>query len=155
MAVIQWIYATKAAAPLSVRELDAVLHKDRTRYLDNSLTGLHIYARQRWLGILEGGETEIIAMQTALERDLTQTGITHFRYQAKTTREFNHWAMSYVRQGTDRPDGFVPLTPANPFTEIINSQTDAAYYVSRFWASAFTVSDPVTAGNKVSPGNVA
>ena len=155
MAIIQWIYAAKAATPLTVQELDAVLRKDRARYLDNSLTGLHIYARQRWLGILEGIESEIIAMQTVLERDHTHTGITHFRFHEKATREFSHWAMSYVRQGPDRPEGFVPLTPENPFKELISSQTDAAYYVSRFWASAFTVSDPMKTGHKVSPNNVA
>ena len=156
MAITQWICASKATTPLSVRDLDAILIKDRVRYQEHSLTGLQIYARQRWLVILEGAESDIAAMQTALERNLEHTGITHPRHQSKPQREFNHWSMSYVRQGKDRPDGFVPLTPENPYTELIAAQTDAGYYVSRFWASAFTVIDqPSNNETKASPGNVA
>ena len=110
---------------------------------------------KRWLGVVEGDETEVRAIQAVIERYPDHNGITHLRNHTKSGREFNDWSMSYVRQGNDTPEGYLPLNPENAFDEIIALEPDISCYVSRFRAAAFSLDEQFSNRRKASSRNVA
>ena len=63
--------------------------------------------------------------------------------------------MSYVRQGNDTPEGYLPLNPENAFDEFIALESDVSYYVSRFRAGAFSLDEQFSNRRKASSRNVA
>ncbi|MGI9284310.1 MAG: BLUF domain-containing protein [Pseudomonadales bacterium] len=89
------IYVSTATEPISPPQLYDLLTVARQRNYNLRLTGLLLYAHERFMQVLEGPEPAVREVFGSIQRDGRHKNIDTLRLEAKEGRDFPDWRMGF------------------------------------------------------------
>lgn len=89
------IYVSTATEPLSSMQLQELLAVSRQRNDELRLTGLLLYAHERFMQVLEGPESAVRDVFGSIRRDSRHKNIDTLRLENKDARHFPDWRMGF------------------------------------------------------------
>ena len=95
MSIFHAIYVSTATCPLSSEQLRDLLNASRQRNKRLGLTGLLLYARNRFIQVLEGPEEAVKEVIGSIRRDYRHKNMDILRYEKKEARNFPDWRMGF------------------------------------------------------------
>lgn len=107
--MIQLIYASRATHAMTEKELEKVLAVARSRNSKQGITGLLLYAEEKFLQVLEGEEREVNDVYASIIKDPRNSGNVIYERKTISKREFPDWSMGFrqVRaEDKDKLKGF-------------------------------------------------
>lgn len=129
-----WVYASHACEPLSDRQLDVLLLNARRSNTYREITGVLLYASNRFFQIIEGHEEAIQLLSRKIIRDPRHENIDTLRFERKPNRDFPDWKMGYARlDKSPLPDGYFPVL--NRFFSaytLTGDDTESYYFIEAF-----------------------
>lgn len=108
--MFQVLYTSEAAHAFTRDDLALLLAGARRRNAATDLTGMLVFAQNRFLQVLEGRAEKVLATFARIESDRRHKNIaTLLRGNAPSGRAFAEWAMGFhlVAGADDLPPGFV------------------------------------------------
>jgi hypothetical protein len=94
--LIQLVYLSSAAQPMSDEELVALLEKSREKNARLGLTGLLLYKGGNFLQVLEGERDAVMGQYQTIQADESHYQIMTVSSRAITERDFPDWKMAFV-----------------------------------------------------------
>ncbi|MGE5476788.1 MAG: BLUF domain-containing protein [Bacteroidales bacterium] len=94
--MIQIIYRSTQARPLSMSDLQGILDKSRIKNAQLGITGVLFYDGSDFIQVLEGGEGEVQYLYGALLSDPRHRDVTLLSQMVVEHREFGNWAMAFA-----------------------------------------------------------
>ena len=95
MSIFHVIYVSTATNQLSSEQLRDLLSFSRHRNNSLGLTGLLLYARNRFMQVLEGPEEAVKEVIDSIRRDCRHKNMDILRYEKKEARNFPDWRMGF------------------------------------------------------------
>lgn len=108
--MFQVLYTSEAGHAFTRDDLALLLTCARQRNAAADLTGMLVFAQNRFLQVLEGRAENVLATFDRIEVDPRHTNITTlFRGNASAGRSFAEWSMGFhlIAGAEDLPPGFV------------------------------------------------
>lgn len=115
------IYVSTATEPHSSSQLRDLLVVSRQRNDHLNLTGLLLYAHERFMQVLEGPEPAVREVFKSIQRDAMHKNVYTLRFEVKEKRHFPDWRM-----------GFRDLSLATVASPAISRFLEASYDTSVF-----------------------
>jgi hypothetical protein len=106
MSLYHLIYESRAVRPFSEPDLRELLRTSRYCNAQRSLTGLLVYSAEgRFLQVLEGAQTEVLAIYQRISQDSRHEDCTVLLSGPLAQRRFGEWRMGFrsTRHQTDLP----------------------------------------------------
>jgi len=94
--MIQIVYVSAAANPMTTEQLKALLAKARVRNATHSVTGMLLYHDGSFLQVLEGHEADVDPILASIQRDPRHTSTRILHRGAIVQREFPDWSMGFL-----------------------------------------------------------
>ncbi|MDX1581157.1 MAG: BLUF domain-containing protein [Alphaproteobacteria bacterium] len=110
----QLIYTSRATRKMADAGLLDLLAVSRDRNAAAGVTGLLLYARGQFIQVLEGAPDAVQDIYSSIERDTRHRDLIVLRDKLIIDREFDDWAMGFVRSADDAP-------PPEGFSEFLES----------------------------------
>ncbi|MFT5220230.1 MAG: hypothetical protein ACI9LO_001662 [Planctomycetota bacterium] len=101
----QVIYASTAVEPLSMAQLVEIMNVSHTQNLVHELTGLLLYAHERFFHVLEGSEDNLRQVYDSIRFDGRHKNIDELRFEPREGRNFDDWQMSFRTDDFDQVAG--------------------------------------------------
>jgi hypothetical protein len=126
MSLFQLIYVSTATEPLSHSQLRVFLLSSAKRNQLSQLTGLLLYADERFIQVLEGPEAGLKAIHSSIVNDPLHKNIDTLRFEVKQDRNFYNWRMAIQGFQPDNetspylPDFLTPNFDSSPFEDSLN-----------------------------------
>lgn len=117
----QVIYASTAVEPLSMAQLCEIMKVSHYRNLAHELTGLLLYAHERFFHVLEGPEVKLREVYNSIRIDDRHKNMDELRFEPRESRNFEDWQMSF------RPDDF-NRDATNPGSQFLYPDFDIARF---------------------------
>ena len=89
------VYVSTATENLSPSQLRELLIVARHRNYSLGLTGLLLYAHERFIQVLEGPETEVRKVFEMIKKDYRHKNLDTLRLEKKEYRDFPDWRMGF------------------------------------------------------------
>ncbi|RZK90944.1 MAG: BLUF domain-containing protein [Hymenobacter sp.] len=89
------IYLSRATAPFSDEQLQALLEEARLHNAANELTGMLLYGNDQFLQVLEGERGRVQAIYERIGQDPRHHNVTLFADKQINERAFSGWSMAY------------------------------------------------------------
>jgi len=89
------LYTSRAVAPLSSVQLQALLVTARAHNTDHHITGVLFYSEEQILQVLEGPAAEVETLFAKIQCDPRHAHIQLLGRGRVTRREFPHWSMGF------------------------------------------------------------
>ncbi len=89
------VYISYAGHPFSDLELAELLQQARDNNTRAQVTGILLYAQQRFIQVLEGSETAVRALFERIAEDPRHRKVTVVLEGAHTQRMFDKWSMGF------------------------------------------------------------
>jgi hypothetical protein len=93
--MIQLIYASYATTTMTHAELQTLQTQSQTNNHRKGITGLLLYKAEAFIQVLEGQETDVLALYTTICNDPRHTNIRKLVQRRILEREFSRWAMGF------------------------------------------------------------
>ena len=91
--LFQLIYESEKTSPMSEEDVRELLRKVRSKNEDLGVTGLLLYAQDRFLQVLEGPEAAILSLYDTIRDDPRHTHVETLHATPITRRTFPDWKM--------------------------------------------------------------
>ena len=91
--LFQLIYESEKTAPMSKEDTRELLRKARSKNEDLGITGLLLYAQDRFLQVLEGPEVAVLSLYATIRDDPRHTHVETLHATPVTRRTFPDWKM--------------------------------------------------------------
>jgi len=101
--LVRLLYASRPAAPLSTRIIDAILAQSLQGNPARGITGILVYHDQLFMQVLEGGRDEVCELYNAIVRDERHEQVRLLSYAEIDERRFGGWTMGYVNAARVNP----------------------------------------------------
>lgn len=111
-ALWQVVYESKATRPMSESDLRLLLEHARTKNERMGVTGLLLYAQERFLQVLEGPEPAVRSLYATIQEDSRHTDVETILTARPSERTFSDWEM-----GLEHPDAFVEMKGLSSFLQ--------------------------------------
>ncbi len=111
-ALVQVVYESTATRPMSEADLRELLQTARAKNERLGVTGLLLYAGNRFLQVLEGPEPAVRTLYATIQADTRHTSIETLLTARPPKRTFPDWEM-----GLERPGAFVDLDGLSSFLQ--------------------------------------
>ena len=130
MSLARLVYASFAPAPVSSRDLMAILEVARFRNRKDEITGLLCHANQQFLQVLEGPPEAVCETFYRILRDArhSQVRLLDFRHTPK--RLFGGWTMGFAGVGEITNDIVAKHSPSRDFGGLAKAPDAALAFVA-------------------------
>lgn len=91
----QVVYLSAATTPMGEKELDEILKIARCNNLAQGITGMLLYRGGQFLQVLEGPETEVLALCQKIQRDPRHNKLRIVLDGPLKARAFGSWSMGF------------------------------------------------------------
>jgi hypothetical protein len=95
--MIRVTYVSREVAGLSSDRLLALISQCHRNNPSKGLTGMLLHGNGTFLQVLEGDESVVDSLMTAIAQDPRHTGMTIVRRESVTERQFDGWSMGFER----------------------------------------------------------
>lgn len=103
--LIRLVYVSDAVASLAAGDLDAIRASSEARNLVSGLTGLLLFRRPIFCGILEGPRRRLFARMEVIATDPRHARLRVLREQAIDERRFSNWTLGILPEAMAGPGG--------------------------------------------------
>lgn len=93
--ISQYLYISTAPS-LSREEVEAILSASQRNNTDRGITGLLLYNGRNFLQLLEGEESDLVALMLNISHDARHTGISMIDRKVVEERVCPNWAMKRI-----------------------------------------------------------
>lgn len=94
--MIQLIYRSTQAYPVSLDDLRSILDKSREKNAQLGITGVLFFDGNDFIQVLEGGDREVQYLFEAIQGDSRHRDVTILSELVVEQREFGSWAMAFA-----------------------------------------------------------
>lgn len=94
--LVSLLYASRAAASLTVPVMDHILDQSRTNNPAKGITGVLCYSDDLFIQVLEGGRDEVCELFNAIVCDPRHVEVRLLSYEEIAERRFGGWTMGHV-----------------------------------------------------------
>lgn len=101
--LVQCLYASRAADPLSATVINSILDQSRRNNPRLGITGMLCYFDDIFIQVIEGGRDEVCDLFNALVRDDRHTDVRILMYEEIGERRFGGWTMGAVNMARVNP----------------------------------------------------
>ena len=95
MSLYSLIYVSRAAYPMSGDDLKAILQKSHTNNRTRNVTGMLLYRDERFMQVLEGNESDVMALYRTIAADKRHRGVYIVYQRPVKERTFHEWEMGF------------------------------------------------------------
>ena len=95
--LLRLIYTSRAAVPWDADAVESLLVKARRNNYDSGITGILSFNHGHFLQVLEGPETEVLALYSRILKDSRHRECVILSIQLTRTRLFPNWSMGHVQ----------------------------------------------------------
>jgi hypothetical protein len=95
--MIQILYLSSAAHPMSTEELLAILRQSLTNNAANGVTGMLLYGNETFLQALEGEEQVVDNLYEKIRKDVRHANIRFLHRRTIGRRQYSDWSMGFKR----------------------------------------------------------
>ncbi len=130
------VYISRATRPLAQEALLELLRVSQTNNTRMDLTGILLYAHERFFQVLEGPRDVVKATAARIALDARHTGMLVLLEEPIRAREYAQWAMGFVSTDTIPPDlqtAFTTMLLAPP----VGSEDEPSHKVLRLLLKTF------------------
>ena len=89
------IYVSTAVEPMTEQQLLELLQQSRERNEDLRITGMLLYKSGHFMQVLEGDESDVLAIFASIERDPRHRDIETLESKYIQYRDFPDWSMGF------------------------------------------------------------
>ena len=117
----QFMYWSRATAPMDEPELLDLLHVSQTNNNRNRITGLLVYFNQSFWQVFEGQKEDAVRLMEAIKADTRHYAVTIIHQGEIREREFGDWSMGLEIVGAEdirKIDGFQNIQTVDDFIGI-------------------------------------
>ena len=125
--MLQLVYISTSRQPLSSVVLNQILESSRRNNRAVNVSGLLVAGGRRFLQALEGGEREVLATFSRIEKDPRHFALVTLSRRPVERRQFGDWAMGY-HEGGPRSDETNLLKCVESLTACIDDATLRAQF---------------------------
>ena len=130
------VYISRATRPLAQEDLLEMLRTSQANNARQDLTGILLYAHERFFQVLEGPRDSVKATAGRIALDARHTGMQVLLEEPIRAREYGQWAMGFVSTDTIPPDlqmAFTRMLMAPP----LDSEDEPSHKVLRLLLKTF------------------
>ena len=91
----QLLYTSKATHPFTDTELKQLLEVARKKNAGKSITGMLLYCNSYFIQLLEGEESDLLALFDIISADTRHTDVQKVLAAQSATAQFPDWSMGY------------------------------------------------------------
>ena len=95
--LVQLLYASRAASPVTAEMIDSILQQSRTKNPEFGITGVLCHGGDVFMQLLEGGRTPVNDLYNTIVRDARHQKVMLLCYREVSERRFGSWTMGQVR----------------------------------------------------------
>lgn len=129
-------YLSHATSPLDVQQLQELLSVSRERNLDSGITGMLLYAKERFIQTLEGDRDAVDVLMERIKSDRRHHQVDITLVEDIEVRHFSGWSMGFkAPSATEMADtpGFTEFLQADPEPrERRNPSSHAKFFLRSF-----------------------
>lgn len=129
MGVYVWLYRSYEAQKTSTEQLMDILAVSRRHNGSTGITGMLLYDQCRFTQIIEGGQSDILALKDRILADRRHKDITTVYEGEENERVFAHWSMAFLRPNLMQQlqlESYMALPWARKTLETINMERGIA-----------------------------
>lgn len=137
--IFHWVYVSRASERFDDQALEMLLRRARSRNARRGITGLLMYADNRFMQILEGSRENIETLSEIIVKDDRHHDVDTLRFEYKSHRDFADWQMGYVRPENARYlRGFIPLLEKPRASHAaLKGRSESYFFINAFLPSLF------------------
>jgi hypothetical protein len=117
--LVRCLYASRAAAPLTVAAVDSILEQSRRNNPKHGITGMLCVSEDIFIQVLEGGRDEVCELFNTIVRDPRNAHVRILVFEEISERRFGNWTMGQVQIAKVNPSLLLKYSDRatlNPFT---------------------------------------
>ncbi len=119
MALIHVIYVSTATKKIVDKDLESILESSVRHNNKNEVTGLLLFAGNRFMQVLEGQEVAINETMARIEKDSRHSDLVVLERTAIASRSFEKWSMGFHRLNS------IEISSKPGFAELLEADFDA------------------------------
>ena len=101
--LVRLMYASRAAEPVRLEALSAILKKSTHNNPAVGVTGVLCFSGETFLQVLEGGRSQVSKLYNRIAQDPRHTDVVLLSYDEIEERSFAGWAMGQVNMARLNP----------------------------------------------------
>jgi len=129
--MIQLVYASAAAAPLSSSALETLLIKARARNAALDVTGILLHVDGSFLQVLEGRPEAVLALFAKIKQDRRHGRVLTLLIREITQRNFGDWSMAFV-DASGRATQIAGYRRSRGFADLLGDAANIARILDEF-----------------------
>jgi hypothetical protein len=94
--LVRLLYASRAAAPLTLPVVDSIMEQSRKNNPSQGITGILCFSEDLFIQALEGGRDEVCELFNTIVRDDRHANVRILCYEEILERRFGAWTMGQV-----------------------------------------------------------